>query len=281
MTFKRIDTLRAFFYSLAFHAGVIGLLMVSVEFDRYTAPISATPSKIVKAVAVDQQQVDAEIKRLRAAEHKERRELEERERKLKEELEKAKQARQAEEARLAKLKKEREEQERKKRAETQRLREAEAKRKQEEEKQRQVEQEQRKKAEAEAQRAEEERKRQEALRAQELLDAIAAEEQQIAASQQDEADQGIISQYAGQIKAKIQSVFINPLPNTKLSCVIHIRMIPGGEVVSAAIVRSSGNSAFDRQAEIAVEKASPLPVPSDPRLFQKMREIDLIFDLAK
>ena len=54
-------------------------------------------------------------------------------------------------------------------------------------------------------------------------------------------------------------------------------MIPGGEVVEARITRSSGNSVFDRRAETAMSKASPLPVPDNPRIFAKMREINLVF----
>jgi len=43
-------------------------------------------------------------------------------------------------------------------------------------------------------------------------------------------------------------------------------------------VKSSGNTTFDRQAELAVRKASPLPVPDDPRLFQQMKDIQFEFD---
>ena len=55
-------------------------------------------------------------------------------------------------------------------------------------------------------------------------------------------------------------------------------MVPGGDVVDAKVIRSSGNAVFDRQAEIAVRKASPLSVPDDPRLFQQLREIQFVFE---
>jgi colicin import membrane protein len=54
-------------------------------------------------------------------------------------------------------------------------------------------------------------------------------------------------------------------------------MVPGGDVVLAQVVTSSGNSIFDRRAEIAVKKASPLPVPDDSRVFEMMRDINLTF----
>ena len=62
-----------------------------------------------------------------------------------------------------------------------------------------------------------------------------------------------------------------------LSCVIRITLVPGGEVAGVQIVQSSGNAAFDRQAENAVRKAAPLPVPEDPRLFQQMRSLSIVF----
>jgi len=46
-------------------------------------------------------------------------------------------------------------------------------------------------------------------------------------------------------------------------------------VLEARVVRSSGDPAFDRQAERAVLKASPLP--TDARVFDKMRTIRFVF----
>jgi colicin import membrane protein len=54
-----------------------------------------------------------------------------------------------------------------------------------------------------------------------------------------------------------------------LSATIRVRVLPGGSVKDATVVVSSGNPAFDRSAELAVRKASPLPVPSDPEIFNK------------
>lgn len=54
-----------------------------------------------------------------------------------------------------------------------------------------------------------------------------------------------------------------------------VRLAPGGVVLSVDIIQSSGNLALDRSARIAVLKASPLPVPSDPALFAKFRELRL------
>lgn len=125
------------------------------------------------------------------------------------------------------------------------------------------------KAEAKA-KAEAEKKRQEEERlARELAEQIEAEEQAA-------RDQSEIDRFTHLIKTQIENAFTNP--QSGLSCTLLVKMVPGGDVVDAKVVRSSGNVLFDRRAEIAVHKASPLPVPDDPRLFQQMREIEFIFD---
>ena len=55
-------------------------------------------------------------------------------------------------------------------------------------------------------------------------------------------------------------------------------MSEGGKVIESTIVESSGNELFDQRAEKAVYSASPLPVPSESRLFNKMRSIRITFD---
>jgi colicin import membrane protein len=55
-----------------------------------------------------------------------------------------------------------------------------------------------------------------------------------------------------------------------------VRLGDGGEVLDVKLVRSSGYSQLDNSATAAVYKASPLPVPGDPELFEKFREIRLL-----
>jgi colicin import membrane protein len=49
--------------------------------------------------------------------------------------------------------------------------------------------------------------------------------------------------------------------------VLSVNLDPFGQVLSVRVVRSSGNAQFDRSAEAAVQKASPLPVPQDVMIF--------------
>ncbi|MGH8474028.1 MAG: cell envelope integrity protein TolA, partial [Gammaproteobacteria bacterium] len=126
----------------------------------------------------------------------------------------------------------------------------------------------RKETEAQAEAAKKKRHEEE-RRARELAEQIEAEEQAA-------RDRNEIDRFTRLIQSQIESAFTNP--QSGLSCTLLVKMVPGGVVVDAKVIRSSGNVVFDRQAEIAVRKASPLPVPDDPRLFQQMREIEFIFD---
>ena len=52
-----------------------------------------------------------------------------------------------------------------------------------------------------------------------------------------------------------------------------------GTVISAEVISSSGDEIFDRSAENAVQKASPLPVPNDKELFtQEFRSFQFLFN---
>jgi len=52
-----------------------------------------------------------------------------------------------------------------------------------------------------------------------------------------------------------------------------------GSVIDAEVIASSGDEIFDRSAENAVNKASPLPVPQDKELFARnFRTFTLTFD---
>ena len=84
------------------------------------------------------------------------------------------------------------------------------------------------------------------------------------------------------IKNKTEDAWIRPMNAASgLKCVIQVRLLASGDVMDAVVVESSGNSIFDRSAENAVRKASPLPVPQDRALFnQKYRVFKLVFNPA-
>ena len=90
-------------------------------------------------------------------------------------------------------------------------------------------------------------------------------------------NQGVVNQYRQQIAQSIGNYWIISRDiNKSLSCQFLVHLAPGGEVLNVRLLKSSGNDAFDRSAEVAVYKASPLPVPTDTKLFGPFREFSLI-----
>ncbi|OGO96402.1 MAG: hypothetical protein A3F41_03090 [Coxiella sp. RIFCSPHIGHO2_12_FULL_44_14] len=109
-----------------------------------------------------------------------------------------------------------------------------------------------------------------------LLTQQMAEEQRTLSAAHNQALQGLLDQYKAQIIQAIQRQWIVP-PNSdrQSSCLLLVRVGPGGVVLDAAVVRSSGDPVLDRSAQTAVFKASPLPVPKDPAIFDQFRELRL------
>lgn len=129
-------------------------------------------------------------------------------------------------------------------------------------------------------------KRQQALAASEaqqkaaadLQQRLAAEEQQVAATAAQNARiQQEVDKYKAIIIQAISQHWIVP-DTTKegLSCKVRVRLAPGGMVLNVTLITSSGDPALDRSAIAAVNKASPLPVPTEATVFEPFREIDLI-----
>ena len=67
----------------------------------------------------------------------------------------------------------------------------------------------------------------------------------------------------------IHSWIVPATGNEDLKCTIKVKLTSDGTVISADVILSSGDEIFDRSAENAVHKASPLPVPNDKELFAK------------
>ena len=82
------------------------------------------------------------------------------------------------------------------------------------------------------------------------------------------------------IQQKVTRSWIRPVSvEVGLMSKIRVKLMSDGTVIDAEAISSSGNEVFDRSAENAVKKASPLPVPKDKRLFaQEFRTFDFMFN---
>ena len=82
--------------------------------------------------------------------------------------------------------------------------------------------------------------------------------------------------YIAMLRNKIQNAWIKPPSATAgLSCMVEVTQVPGGEVTGARVTECNGDAGVRQSIENAVYRASPLPDPPDPALFE--RKITLRF----
>jgi colicin import membrane protein len=54
-----------------------------------------------------------------------------------------------------------------------------------------------------------------------------------------------------------------------LRCTVNVTQVPGGSVTSVRIGSCNGDAVVRQSIESAVYRASPLPAPADPSLFER------------
>lgn len=279
----------------ALHVAMLLLIIFAAEFHprRFEPP----QPRIIEAVMLDP--APAEVERAREeelAEQERERELEEqREREQEQERQRQQEeearrraeaeARQRRERELAEQR-QREEEQRRQEEEERRQREEEERRQREEEERRQQEEEERKQREAEErrQREEEERRQREEAerRRREEEERRRAEEEarqralqeQIEAEERAQREAAAIQAWTPGLEHHIERFWRRPpeLATARdLSAVLRVTILPDGTVTAVQVVESSGNIAFDRSAQRAVEAASPLPQPDGGFFFREFR----------
>ncbi len=309
---------RGVYYSMLLHVLLVLIVFVGVDWTTHReAPMPAGESQVMQATAVDAGAVAREMNKLKAAETAKQRAAEQQVKesqqrqkneekaleKLKVEKENLKRETAAEAQRLqaqreqlvaekAQAVAEQKKLDEKRKADdlkqTLAKKQADAQKAQEDAKTKAVEKKKQEAADAKKKAADDKRKaedakklaesKRQAAEAKALADELANEESELAAAAQGRQDQSQLARFTAAILRQVSNNFVAPDFKSGLKCTLLVRMIPGGEVVDARVVKSSGNPTFDRQAELAVRKASPLPVPDEPRLFQQMKEIQFEFD---
>ena len=280
---------RAVLYALLMHI----LLMVLLVFSLDWKPKISRPAgqKVpIEATLVDQRQLDAIAERKLAEERKAE---EARRQQALEEQRKVEAKRKAEAAAKQKAEaeaKRKAEQAAKQKAEAKRKAELAAKQKAEAETKRKAELAAKQKAEAEA-----EAKRKAELAAKQKAEAEAKRKAEAAARARAEAEmraqleaeqarleeqrvQSVLGEYVGYIADKVERNWLRPPGSAAgLKCTVNVKLIPGGDVVSARVVQGSGDPLFDDSAEKAVLRAAPLPVPDDPSIAKHFRDFNFVF----
>ena len=138
------------------------------------------------------------------------------------------------------------------------------------------------KAEAEKQKraAERKRKAEQAAKLKALQDDLAAEEELLARRKAEQAAADIGSYIHGLLQRNFK------IPSTArngMVAIVRIRLLDSGRVVDVQLVKSSGNTAFDRAAEQAVWRTENFPKVADiartsPAYFNsELREFNIEF----
>ena len=234
---------RAIVYAVLVHAVIIGVAVIGF---RWT--MQSPSSEVVQAVVVP----DTSTRKPEAPDRRVQQE------------EEARQKAEAEKRRQAELKKKQDEEQAQQRLIAER-------------KKKDAEENERQKRAQEAERRNEEIRRQKQTE-QSLQEQLAAEEKARQQVAQAARAATAVDKYRALIRSRVSQSWNRPVGVAKgLKCVVSVRLAPGGEVLSAKVVRSSGNMVFDRSVENAVFKAAPLPLPEDPTLFDNFREIEFLF----
>ena len=132
-------------------------------------------------------------------------------------------------------------------------------------------------AAARAAQAERQRKEREVQRRQERLAALGElADDSLQRSLEAEAQQMLDAQNAQQVRTYQAGIYDlvrknwsrPPSARNGMQARFVVELIPTGELLSVALVDSSGNAAFDRSAELAIRRAKRFSVPGDNTVFE-------------
>lgn len=115
----------------------------------------------------------------------------------------------------------------------------------------------------------------------EELDDLAKPTKQTKAADAPDSDTSpVVDEFMAGIRAGIERRWSRPpLSRNGMQVTLRIFLMPGGDLSDVQIVESSGNSAFDRSALAAVQKAGHFTVPTDPVEFDKnFRQFTVLFN---
>ncbi|MBS1270602.1 MAG: hypothetical protein MAG794_01560 [Gammaproteobacteria bacterium] len=263
-------TAKSLFYAIVIH--VIAGLLVVLNLDWPTQAVSSsagTPAP-VQANVVSESEIQKQMESIRQKEEAKKQKQLEVQKKLEELLSRKK----AEERKLAEIKKRQEK-------EKQKARELAEKKQQEQQelaKLEEREEEQRKQAQAEAERKREEEEQRHRKELAEKRQREKELQEQLERERRQRHVNTALAQYIPIIKQKVSRNWNQPVGlRTNIEAHINVRLSQAGEVLSARIAKSSGNSVFDRSVENAVLKASPLPIPQERGVNEEFRSLILKF----
>lgn len=84
-----------------------------------------------------------------------------------------------------------------------------------------------------------------------------------------------LASWVQQITARIEHAWIRP-PSAKqgIDCFVDVTQVPGGQIVNVKVGACNGDEAVVQSIQDAAYRASPLPPPPDPTLFERHLQIE-------
>ena len=112
--------------------------------------------------------------------------------------------------------------------------------------------------------------------------AASVQAERIRQDEQAAANGRVVDEYQAKIRAKIRSKIVQP-PDVAQDARAEflVTLLPGGAVLKAELKKSSGNAAYDNAVERAILKSDPLPLPPNVEMFDRFRELNLVFKPEK
>jgi colicin import membrane protein len=125
-------------------------------------------------------------------------------------------------------------------------------------------------ADAEARRLAAAEAAQRSARESDLARDLAAEEHRLGA-----VDAGLLARYVADLRARIERAWNRPASaRPGLKCTLFVTQVPGGTVSSVRLGECNGDEAVRQSIVLAVHRASPLPPPPDPSLFERSLNVE-------
>jgi len=265
------------------HIGLVVLLSINLSSDEKPPVPMAQKHKLIDAVVVDAKKYDQREKQKETAAKKK---IEDKKAAEKKRLAEKKQA--AEKKKVAEKKRQQDadkkiaiakKKEAEQKAKEQKAKEQKAREKKEQERKEQERKERERLAAEKKRKAEEELKRRADEKAdfeRALLEEEMREEEARKQAERTARLQTQRQQYIMLITQKVEDSWLRPAVNTEgQSCDVIVTQTMMGDVIDVRLQSCSSDNAFQRSVERAVRKASPLPLPPNPDVFD--REIYFTF----
>lgn len=293
--------------SAGIHIGVLVILIMGVDFSEKPKPQIQTSAPVMQAVVVDQKKVAQHVERLKAEKIETVRKEQARQNELERKAKQARQEREREQAQIKKLELqrkqkeletknanaaakvaqqkekqakdlaqkaevERKQKEKERQASEEAAKKAAEKRKREELAAKKAADERKRKADAERKRLTEEKARR--LQEQMMQDALAAEQASLSQTRNKQV-MTEVQRYTSMIVATISRHVQQEESMRGKSCKVWVRLAKDGFVTSSRIV--DGDPVLCRATQAAIQKVQRLPISSEPDVYEKLKELNIIY----